>query len=236
MTHPPQEPGPTGRGDRALGGPQDQQQPQWYGNKHASLPLPNGGQPIPAPPPAAGTPGPVAQQPHPQGSQPPQAPADWQPPPPPDWSGAGGAARHHQHEQLSVDDLAPTRRRSRWPWVLGGIVLLAAGVVAGYLLWFTGPGSPRPVARRVVAEVNAGNLGGLSPHLCAAKRATLTRALAQLERAEFDIDLGRVSTRGETATAELEGTYSLGGASKPVDQTIGLIVENGQWKVCDLAT
>ncbi len=236
MTYPPQQPGPGGwepRGD-------EQQQPAWYGNQHASweqgpAPEPPPGRPLQpgqqGAPSQAGQPGSPGGQPGPQGGQPGQ-----QTPPPPDWTGAGFAHQARPYDAFGAEDLAPTERRSWRPWALGGlaVALIAAAGVVVWLLFFSGPGSPRPAAQALVDEVNAGNLDALSNDLCTADRAKLATQLDQLDRAEFDIRLGQVATDGDSATARLVGTYSVGGASKPVDQTIRLIVENGDWKVCDL--
>lgn len=136
---------------------------------------------------------------------------------------------------FGFDDVEPSPRRSGLPWLLGALVVLVGAGVGAYFLFFSGPGPARPTVQRVVDKVNAGEFGTLGGDLCAANRSELQRQLDMLEAGEFDLRLGEVTSSGDTARAELAGTYSIRGVSQQVDQTLGLTLEDGRWKVCDLA-
>ncbi|MFR9728768.1 hypothetical protein ACL03H_06010 [Saccharopolyspora sp. MS10] len=236
MTYPPQQPGPGGWGQRPAGDPADgasapppQQQPAFYGNQHAGWPQG----------PITGVPAQPGQHPFP--AHPGQDPFGQQQfgqqfghPPAPDWGGefAAGAWTQDSTEQQEP------RRRSPLPWILGGVgVLVVAGGVVGGIFLFGGgadPGEPRPVAQDLVDKVNAGDFGSLSGQLCEANRGELEQQFQQLSSGQYQVRLGRVTAEGEQARAELDGSYTLGGATMPVDQNIVLTVEDGEWKICKL--
>ncbi|CAM01550.1 hypothetical protein A8924_2640 [Saccharopolyspora erythraea NRRL 2338] len=223
MTYPPQQPGPGGWGQQPAGGgipaqgPQQppQQQPAWYGNQHTGW----------------GQPGQQAQP-----TQ--QVPAFGQQTPPqaPDWGGEFGPGSWIQ-EPGGFADVEPPRRKSKLPWILGGAgaVVVAGGVAAG-LFYFMGggPGEARPAAQAVVDKVNAHDFAWLADNLCQANHQQLKSALNQLEPWQFDIRLGQVTEQGDQATAKISGTYVEDGVAHPVEQTMGLSVEDGQWKLCKL--
>ncbi|WP_243788810.1 hypothetical protein [Saccharopolyspora gloriosae] len=238
MTYPPQQPGPGGwdrspagnpaDGAPTPGGPPPQQQPNFYGNQHAGWPQG----------PITGVPAQPGQQPFPPAAgQDPFGGRQFgqQVPPPPNWGGEFGAGAWIQ-EPGEFDDDEP-ERRSPLVWILGGVgVLVLAGAVVGGIFLFGGgdPGAARPVAQGLVDKVNAGDFGSLGPQLCAANRGELDTQFQQLASGEFQVQLGQITEQGEQARAKLHGTYTLGGATMPVDQTILLTVEDDEWKVCKL--
>ncbi|GAA0514447.1 hypothetical protein GCM10011581_36350 [Saccharopolyspora subtropica] len=214
MTYPPQQPGPGGWGQQPTGngfpaaGPSEtpQQQPAWYGNQHTGWPQP--GQ-----------------------EQPQQAPA------PPQWGSEFGPGSWLQEPNGFAEVEPPQPKKSKLPLILGLVaaVVVLAGAGVGLFFWLnSGPGEARPVAQQVVNKVNAGDFAGVSSLFCQANRAELNEALDQLKEWKFNVKLGEVTERGDTATAKLSGTYQADGKTHPVDQTMALTVENGEWKVCQL--
>jgi hypothetical protein len=220
MTYPPQQPGPGGWEQQPAGNgfpppmsQGNQQQPNWYGNQHAGMPQqgpeqPVQGQPFPGQPPQAGPP-----------AQPPQW-GNWIP------------------EANGFADVQPEKPKSKTPLMLGLVgALLVLALGGGGLFWWLSsndPGAARPVAQEVVAKVNAGDFNGVGQLFCEANRGQLDRALEQLEQYKFDVRLGKVTEQGDRASAHLSGSYLAAGSEQPVDQTMGLTVENGEWKVCAL--
>ncbi|SFS70000.1 hypothetical protein [Saccharopolyspora flava] len=230
MTYPPQQPGQGGWGQQPPGNgfPQQtphqpagqqapQQQPNWYGNQHTGW-----------------TPGqPVQGQPV-QGQPMPQQPGQ---PLPPQWGSENGPGSWLREPGGFGDVEPPAEQKSRLPLVLtivaAVVVLVGAGV--GVFFWLgSGPGEPRPVAQEVVAKVNAGDFGTVGALFCEANKTQLETAMGQLSQWKFDVELGEVTRNGDKASAKLTGTYDADGASHPVDQTMGLVVEHGEWKICDL--
>ncbi|PKW18911.1 hypothetical protein [Saccharopolyspora spinosa] len=213
MTYPPQQPGPGGWGQQPTGngfpqqGPSGtpQQQPAWYGNQHTGW-----GQ---------------------QQEQPQQAPM------PPQWGSEFGPGSWLQEPNGFADVEPPRQKKSKLPLILGlvGALVVVAGIGVGVFFWLgSGPGEARPVAQEVVNKVNAGDFAGVSGLFCQSNKAQLDKDMGQLKQWKFNIKLGNVTERGDQATAKLTGTYEADGSSTPVDQTMGLIVEDGTWKVCQL--
>lgn len=134
-------------------------------------------------------------------------------------------------------DVEPPKPKSRKPWLIGGVVVVVLAALIGggaYAFFGTGPGEARPVAQQVVDRVNAHDFAGLGPYLCQSNRGQLDSQLKLLEAGTFSVRLGKVTEHGERASAVLSGSYQMGGATHPVDQTMGLTVEDGDWKVCQL--
>ncbi|GAB3293086.1 Rv0361 family membrane protein [Parasphingorhabdus pacifica] len=247
MTYPPQQPDPGGWDQQAAGNPgteqgpagAPQQQPAWYGNQHTGW-----GQQQPPGPPGRFQPGqpPPPGQPHP--GQPPfapqpgqQAPEAAQFPPPPDWGGGEFGQNSWVQEPGGFAAVEPPReKKSRLPWVLGiiGVLVLIGGIGGGVYFFSGGPGEARTVAQNLVDKVNANDFDGLGAHLCQSNRDDLEGELEMLEPGEFELRLGRVSEDGEKASAQLLGSYEMDGVTRQVDQMMGLEVEAGSWKICDL--
>ncbi|MBB5152625.1 Rv0361 family membrane protein [Saccharopolyspora phatthalungensis] len=220
MTYPPQQPGPGGWGQHpqqpmnSTGsgfqqqGPSGtpQQQPAWYGNQHTGW----------------GQPG---------QEQPQQAPMA------PQWGSEFGPGSWIQEPDGFADIEPAQQKKSKLPLILGlvGALVVLAGLGAGLFFWLnSGPGAARPVAEEVVTKVNDGDFDGVSGLFCQSNKAKLDKALDQLKHWKFNVRLGAVTERGDQATAKLTGTYEANGSSTPIDQTMGLVVENGSWKVCRL--
>ncbi|KEI44903.1 Rv0361 family membrane protein [Saccharopolyspora rectivirgula] len=225
MTYPPQQPGTGGWGQPSDNGfPQQdpaqapQQQPAWYGNQHTELGAEQQATQYISP--AAGF------------GNPQQQPAA------PQWDGGqfppGGGWVSEPDGFAAVE---PTQPKSKMPWVLGGVgavVVLGGAAVGLYFLMGGGPGEADPVAQEVVDKVNAHDFQALEDKLCQENKAELQSQLEQLEAGRFNIRLGEVIENGNEASAQLKGSWEMGGVSQPVDQVMGLTVENGEWKVCDL--
>ncbi|WP_190823115.1 Rv0361 family membrane protein [Saccharopolyspora pogona] len=214
MTYPPQQPQPGGWGQQPMGNgfPQQgppgtpQQQPAWYGNQHTGW-----GQ---------------------QGQEQPQ-----QAPMSPQWGSEFGPGSWLQEPGGFADVEPPRQKKSKLPLILGlvGTLIVVAGIGVGVFFWLgSGPGEARPVAQEVVNKVNAGDFAGVSSLFCQSNKAQLDNDMGQLKQWKFNIKLGNVTERGDQATAKLTGTYETDGSSTTVDQTMGLIVEDGTWKVCQL--
>jgi hypothetical protein len=210
MTYPPQQPGPGGWDQQPGNAPQPdaaQQQPGWYGNQQTGW------------------------------GQPPQQ-AD-QPPPPPDWGGAEFGHATWTHEPGGFADVEPPRK-SKTPliiaMVVGAVVVLGGGGAGLFFLLNKGPGDPAEFAQDVVRKVNQHDFASINTQLCQANQPKLLSQLSQLQPGKFDLRVGKVSTlnNGAQASAELTGTYSLNGATQPVDQQMVLVVEGDSWKICQL--
>ncbi|MEV5536131.1 hypothetical protein AB0L13_04680 [Saccharopolyspora shandongensis] len=214
MTYPPQQPGQGGWGQQPAGngfpqqGPPEapQQQPAFYGNQHTGW----------------GQQGP---------DQPQQAPMA------PQWGSEFGPGSWIQEPNGFADIEPAQRKKSKLPLILGlvGALVVLAGAGVGVFFWLnSGPGEARPVAQQVVQKVNAGDFNSVSSLFCDSNKVELNKAMSQLRQWKFNVRLGEVTERGDQATAKLTGTYEADGSSTPVDQTMGLVVEDGTWKVCQL--
>ncbi|MER5393795.1 hypothetical protein [Saccharopolyspora sp. NPDC002686] len=215
MTYPPQQPGQGGWGQQQPAGngfpPQGpsetpQQQPAFYGNQHTGW----------------GQQGPDQQQ---------QAPM------PPQWGSEFGPGSWLQEPNGFADVEPPQKKKSKLPLILGLVgvlVVLAGGVVGAYFWLASGPGEAKPVAQELVTKVNAHDFKGVRGLVCESNKAKLNQDLDQLEQWKFNVELGQVTERGESATAKLTGTFTAEGKAHPVDQTMTLKVENGEWKICQL--
>ncbi|PRW65300.1 hypothetical protein [Actinopolyspora mortivallis] len=166
--------------------------------------------------------------PRPQESPPEDRDTCWQNP-------ALGPHRRFDHEHLPPELDPPPRRPRRRGLYAASATLLAAALLGGYFLVPTGPVDPGNTAARLVDKINSGRFAALDEELCAANAARLRRQIEQLSAGRFQLSLGEVTAHDATATVELTGTYFLGGTSQRVDQTLGLRLENGEWKLCDLA-
>jgi hypothetical protein len=116
------------------------------------------------------------------------------------------------------------------------VVAAAGGAGAGAYFFLTpsDPGDPKPVAQDVIAKVNAKDLEAVKAQLCVAKRSELSGQLDQLKGGSFQLKIDNVTARGSEADAKLSGSFTLNGATLPVAQSIRLVVEGGEWKVCSL--
>jgi hypothetical protein len=232
MTYPPQQPGSGGwdqqqpTGNVAPGTPQ--QQPGWQSNEQITWDQQPQQAGAPQLPPHA------FPQFQPQAFPQHHAP---QPPPTPHWAGEFGQGSWIQEPNGFGEVIAPAPKKSRMPWVLGavGVLVLAGGAAAGLFFFLGGPGDPTPVAQDLISKVNANDFNAVRSQLCQANRPELETALNQLEGGRFDIQVGKVTENGQKAAVQLTGTYSLGETPQPVNQTMGLTVENGQWKLCELS-
>ncbi|MER7011355.1 hypothetical protein ABT324_07995 [Saccharopolyspora sp. NPDC000359] len=215
MTYPPQQPGPGGWGQQQPTGngfpppgPSEtpQQQPAFYGNQHTGW----------------GQQGP---------EQPQQAPM------PPQWGSEFGPGSWLQEPNGFADVEPPQQKKSKLPLILGlvGAFVVLAGAGVGVYFWLnSGPGEAKPVAQQLVDKVNAHDFTSVRGLLCESNKAELNEAIDQLEPWKFNVELGQVTERDDSATAKLTGTYVADGKSHPVDQTMVLEVEDGTWKVCQL--
>ncbi|NYH77087.1 hypothetical protein FHR84_000401 [Actinopolyspora biskrensis] len=171
--------------------------------------------------------------------------------PPREGSRAGGGAEEgarswtnpalgpHAHltrpDALPEVDPPPRKSRRSWMYALLAAVPVAALLAGYFLLFATDRGAPRETATRVVDKINSGRFAALDGELCDSNAPELRRQLDQLSTGRFELSLGEVDADGDTATARVRGTYTVAGASQRVDQPLGLRLENGKWKVCDLA-
>lgn len=220
---PPPHPGGSGQQGNSAATPAPsepaqppQQTPTWYGNQRTGVAQQGQQEPV-FPQPGAPVPSLNPQQP--------------QFPPSPHRNGA----ETPWDQRSFAESVAPDPKKRRWPWFAGGaVVVLAAGAGASSFLLPGAPGDPTPVAQDVVAKVNASDFEGVKERLCAAKRPELSSQLDQLKPGTAQVRMTGVATRGDSATADLAGSFTLHGARLPVQQSIQLVVEDGEWKVCSL--
>ncbi|WP_438388680.1 Rv0361 family membrane protein [Actinopolyspora saharensis] len=153
------------------------------------------------------------------------------------WTNPALAPHAHVSPPGALPELDPPPRRSRRPWMYALLATISvAALLSGYFLFFaTDHEAPRETATRVVDKINSGRFAALDGELCDSNAPKLRRQLDQLSTGRFELSLGEVDTEGDTATARVRGTYIVAGTSQRVDQPLGLRLENGKWKVCDLA-
>ncbi|MGW1676165.1 Rv0361 family membrane protein [Saccharopolyspora sp. NPDC002376] len=214
MTYPPQQPGQGGWGQQQPAGngfpppgPSEapQQQPAFYGNQHTSW-----GQ---------------------------QGPDQQQAPMPPQWGSEFGPGSWLQEPNGFAAVEPPQKKKSKLPLILGlvGVLVVLAGAGVGAYFWLaSGPGEAKPVAQELVTKVNAHDFKSVRGLVCESNKAKLNKDLDQLEQWKFKVELGQVTERGDSATAKLTGTFTADGKAHPVDQTMSLVVEDGEWKICQL--
>lgn len=181
-----------------------QQQPAWYGNHASGL-----------------------------GADRPSAPGP-QFPVTPEWSGVNGRDGPDQVPEDYLREPSPPRRTGL-VLVVVVVLFVLGGLGAG--AWYalnTGPGDPRETARTVVGHLNAAEPAAIEPVLCTTERQALQGQLRELARGRFDLRLAETDGDGRAATARVTGTFELDGTSYPVDQTIGLVAEDGNWRLCRL--
>ena len=170
----------------------------------------------PTPPPSAGAPDPPA-PPNPPAA--PQwsaqaSPPGWGAPPPP-----GPADR--------------TRRRRRWPWVLGAVLgTIVVLAISGTVLFVQKVKPPIDAANEFLDEVEAGNLDAAIELLCSEDRENVDEddlflgAFASLD--DFEVNPFDVDIDGDRATVAFDAD-GLGD-----DRVIELPLrkENGDWRPC----
>ncbi|MGJ7905265.1 hypothetical protein ACOQFL_02150 [Actinopolyspora sp. H202] len=222
MTQPPRRSGPGGQARPPENGTAHRADPSasWQHSSPERQPV---GQPLPP-----GRRGPPPSERHVPGT----------PPPPPDWGDpAFNRGLPESESREPFETAPPVEHRSRRRWILPALLgaLLAGVATGGYFLFLTGPDDPRPAAANLLDRINDGRFETLEQQLCSANRAKLLRQLEQLSAGEFDLNLGEISARGDSATVRVTGTYSAGSASYGVDQTLGLRWEDSRWRLCDLA-
>jgi len=244
MSVPPQQPGPYGQQPDPYGQQPGQfgQQPG-YGQQPGGYPppppgVPQGGQPQPGygPPPGAygqppqGQPG-YGQQPYGQ-------------------QGQFGQPQYGQPGGFPPPYGAP-KKKSPLPWILAGGGAVAIGVVVVLLLTLGG-GSPKSTAETVVAQLNKGS----SVDIDAIRKVTCQKDLSKMDDFKKDLEkidpskvddkfknikptytLGEVTESGDTAEAKVELKYSnvpedMKDFIKDRSDTLKMIKEDGDWKVC----
>jgi hypothetical protein len=261
MTYPPQQPGQGGWGQPQYGQPPGGQFPPGGpqpvpGGQYP----PSGPQPVPAGQYPPG--GPQYGQP-PGGQFPPSGPQavpGGQVPPGPGGPYPPGGGPGLPGQPWGPQ---PKKKGSPLPWILGGgaLVVLVVIVVVAVVAFTGGPGDPKPTAQAFVDKVNAKDFGSLATLACAKDRSkpSVTDPLGQIKHGmesgdlsesdkqqiidsmQFHLRVDSVQTVGsKTATAHVSGdmTMSFMGQSKTVpwpaqDGDLGMVVENGAWKICD---
>ncbi|WP_157405346.1 hypothetical protein [Actinopolyspora halophila] len=153
------------------------------------------------------------------------------------WTNPALGPHAHLSRPDALPEVDPPPRRSRRSWMYALLATISvAAMLAGYFLLFaTDRDAPRETATRVVDKINSGRFDALDGELCDSNAPKLRRQLDQLSTGRFELSLGEVDVDGDTATAGVRGTYIVAGTSQRVDQPLGLRLENGKWKVCDLA-
>ena len=125
-------------------------------------------------------------------------------------------------------------RRGRRPLVLAGVLVLAAGVTGGVLL-FRGFGpdqvSANRTARNFVDAVNTHDQRTVTEYVCARDRTTNAHLYgAFFDRA--DVTLESVNASGTDPRFTILAARTAGTSSMRL--SIPLEVENGEWRVCDI--
>ncbi|MER7011354.1 hypothetical protein ABT324_07990 [Saccharopolyspora sp. NPDC000359] len=234
MTYPPQQPGQGGWGQQP-GGQYPQSGPQpGFGQQYPQQP---GGQ-YPQSGPQQG----FGQQ--PGGAYPPSGPQQ-QP-------GFGGPPPTSPYGQPGFE---PPKKKSPLPWILGGVGgVVVIALVITLVVVLTGGGSPQAVAEKAVSALNSKDLNALNSVTCDAQKLQNEEELKSIDPAQnpevpdelkqvtIDWSLaGEVKENGDEATAQISAKLNnvpekYKSLMPSGDQTfeMKLIVESGDWKVCEL--
>lgn len=164
---------------------------------------------------------------------------DWEPPagrpsspldpPPPELSRPGT-----QPPPPMAPPPAPPKRR-RWPWVLGGLVVLLVLAIGGcsYLV-FRAARPSVDAANEWLALVDEQRFGQAYDALCPQLRAEVARAAGEAElQGDFGagIDAYRLSSFQSTnGVVTVGGNVTVGGVEQPI--TLRMDDSTGEWLVC----
>ncbi|MBA0124904.1 hypothetical protein H0B56_05050 [Haloechinothrix sp. YIM 98757] len=142
----------------------------------------------------------------------------------------------------------PRPRGGRLAWVLGGataLVVLAGVAVLLVVLLGDGPGDPETTAQQAVTAMNEQDTDGMIAVLCEEARDKAREFVGEVDdgqEPEFQVtvSLDAVTENEDTATADVTASFDEIPAEwegiMPEEQALRLemIVEDDEWKVCDL--
>jgi hypothetical protein len=146
----------------------------------------------------------------------------------------------------------PEQKKSPLPWILGGVgVLVVIALAIGAFVFFNGgaDNDPRVVAQTVVDEMNKlenANVNTFEGELCSAQKDTFRQefndfvdAFKLIKEQAGDtfsakFSLGDVRTEDEQGSFDIIFEASVQGQSNKETIQAQLVLEDSNWKVCDL--
>jgi hypothetical protein len=131
---------------------------------------------------------------------------------------------------------APTRKRKKWPWILGVIVviLIVLGVI-GIVFGRTGSGDPHTATQKFWNALVQHDTGKAEKYVCSNKNLTDNGTFKTIVDNLTGFDIGAESGSGNTRKYPVTAHLTLSG--QPTDLTIITTVtkNSGKWYVCDLS-
>lgn len=154
-----------------------------------------------------------------------------------------------QHIERPAQQVGAVSKKSRLPWILGGLglLVLVAGVIAVVVI--NASGTPRDAAENFIgvtkqenADPDGVTIDDFRPFLCAKtvqrsgpilerQKATIKK-LPPEEREKLsavDMSVQSVNQQGDTGTVVIVGSVHGG---KQSTNTFSLVKEDGAWKLC----
>lgn len=125
---------------------------------------------------------------------------------------------------------AAPRKRRKWPWILGGIVLLFFVLIGGCTLFvFNLARGPIDGANEWIAVLDEGDFAGAQSTMCRSSATEPASLVADFGAGIDDYNLNSVnSTNGSTS---VDGTVTIGGRARGI--TLFMANQDGNWRVCD---
>ncbi|WP_017975845.1 hypothetical protein [Actinopolyspora halophila] len=150
----------------------------------------------------------------------------------------------------------PTGKKSKLPWILGGTgggILVIGAIIALIVGLNSGPGDPEETAQKYVDSFNEKNASQLANLSCSkAGKNPLEQGMSQygasgidpselFDKMQFDVSLENVTRESdERAVAKISGEATMEmtalgetrSQSIPMDLSVNMTVEGGDWKMC----
>jgi hypothetical protein len=132
---------------------------------------------------------------------------------------------------------APPKKRRKWPWIVGGIVVvvIAALVIVGVFFGRTGSGDPRTAVDKFWSALAQHDRGKAEQYVCSNKNLTKSAGFTELINDLNGYTIGPESGSGGTRVFPVTAHVTV--AAQNGDITIDTTVKRsaGKWYVCDLA-
>jgi hypothetical protein len=146
---------------------------------------------------------------------------------------------------------APPQKKSPLPWILGivGVLVVIALAVGAFVFLRGGGNDPHLVAQTVVDEMNKlenANATTIEAELCSSQKDTFRQefndfvnGFKELKAQAGDqfsakFTLGEVKTEGEKGSFDIKVEATFQGKTSTETIPADMVLENGNWKVCDL--
>jgi len=136
--------------------------------------------------------------------------------------------------RVGMSDLPPRRR----PGLTAGlvvvlVVVILTAIAAGrHHSSARGAGSAATAATLFVGAINSGSADGAAAISCTAFADGARSAARSGADPGISFKLGDVAVEGDSATAQLEQTFDVGGSSQQSEHQLTLKKAGGRWLVC----